>query len=89
MNLFGVLFVRNGTRLTAQLLNHERIHTAQMCELLFVGFYLWYVVEWLVLLVKYRSALTAYRNIRFEREAYENGDDLNYLKHRRHYAWSK
>ncbi len=27
--------------------NHEKIHTAQMKELLYIGFYLWYFFEWL------------------------------------------
>ena len=29
----------------------------------------------------------AYRNISFEREAYANEADENYLQHRKHYAW--
>jgi hypothetical protein len=70
-------------------LNHERIHTAQMLELLVLGFYLWYLVEWLVLLVRHRNVLRAYRNIRFEREAYENERDMNYLKSRKFWAWMR
>jgi len=42
-----------------------------MIELLFIGFYLWYFIEWLILLIKYRNAHTAYRNIKFEKEAYQ------------------
>ena len=89
INLFGVIFVRNGRSLSDVDLNHERIHTAQMVELLFVGFYLWYVVEWLALLGRYRNVFRAYRNIRFEREAYEHEHDLNYLPHRRMWAWAR
>ncbi len=34
INLFGVMFVRGTWRdITAQVLNHEKIHTAQMREL--------------------------------------------------------
>ena len=32
--------------------NHERIHAAQQRELLYLPFFLWYVAEWLVLLLK-------------------------------------
>ena len=87
INLFGVIFVRHGVHLHAKEINHERIHTAQMCEMLFVFFYLWYVTEWLVLLFKYKDRFVAYKNIRFEKEAYRHGDELHYLRHRKRYAW--
>ena len=84
VNLPGVLVVRPGVELTPQLLNHERIHTAQMRELLYVGFYVLYVAEWLVRLLHRGNA---YRNISFEREAYANQHDLTYLSRRKHYSW--
>jgi hypothetical protein len=40
-----VLFCRRETRITQRLLNHERIHTAQILEMGVVFFYIWYVVE--------------------------------------------
>ncbi|MCR4614187.1 MAG: hypothetical protein K5778_09310 [Bacteroidaceae bacterium] len=89
INLFGLIFVRHGRRLSDVDLNHERIHTAQMVELLVVGFYLWYLVEWGVLLMRFRNVMRAYRNIRFEREAYENERDMNYLKSRKFWAWMR
>lgn len=70
-------------------INHESIHTAQMKEMLYVFFYLWYVIEWLVRLVQYRNARTAYRNIGFEREAYMNQGNMGYLQGRGRYAWVK
>ncbi|MBR3014818.1 MAG: hypothetical protein IKH69_07330, partial [Bacteroidaceae bacterium] len=62
----------------------ERIHTRQMLEMLIVGFYLWYVVEWLLRLPQKGSA---YRHISLEREAYAHEHDLGYLEHRKHFAW--
>lgn len=47
INLFGVLFVKRDMSVTDRVLNHERIHTKQMRELGYVGFYLLYVAEWL------------------------------------------
>ena len=85
INLFGVLFTTQ--KLSAVDLNHERIHTAQQRELLYIGFYLWYIIEWLCLLVKYRNGLTAYFHISFEQEAYRHQDDLEYLKKRKHYHY--
>ena len=48
-------------------------HTAQMKEMLYIFFYLWYVVEWIIRLFMKGNA---YRNISFEREAYSNEDDI-------------
>jgi len=57
-----------------------------MWELLVVGFYLWYLVEWMIRLpMKGR----AYSNISMEREAYDHMDDPNYLLTRKPYAWIK
>ena len=89
VNLFGILFVRGDSVIGSVDINHESIHTAQMKEMLYVFFYLWYVIEWLVRLVQYRNAHTAYRNIGFEREAYMNQGSMGYLQGRGCYAWVK
>lgn len=85
MNVFGIIFARK--ELTKALANHEAIHTAQMKELLYVGFYVWYVLEWIIKLVKYRNNFKAYRAISFEREAYSSQENLSYLEGRKHYVW--
>lgn len=87
MNLFGILFAKSVPSIRT--LNHEKIHTAQMKELLYIGFYLWYIIEWLIKLVYYRNNYKAYKNISFEREAYENEHNFNYLKERRHYGFQR
>ena len=69
------------------LLNHERIHLQQQKELLWIGFFLWYGLEYLFKLVYYRHSYTAYRNISFEREAYHHEEDLTYLKTRRFFGF--
>lgn len=86
MNLFGMLFVRKEYKgkIGSRTLNHESIHTAQMRELLYLGFYLAYVIEWCVRLFMCGNA---YRNISFEREAYLNEHDSKYLKKRKHFAF--
>lgn len=86
INLFGVLFCRNKSRIDDVTINHESIHTAQMKEMGYIPFYLWYVAEWVVKLL---GKGNAYRNISFEREAYSNESDFNYLKNRKHYSWVK
>ena len=88
INLFGVVFVRRGRGpMSSVMRNHEYIHTLQQRELLYVGFYVWYVLEWFLLLLKYHHPHTAYCHISFEREAYARQNDLDYRHRRRHYAW--
>lgn len=90
INLFGILFVRGNARIDEVTINHERIHTEQMKELLYIFFYLWYGVEWVVRLVQYRQgSYMAYRNISFEREAYQNEGYQSYLDHRNMFNFLK
>ena len=86
LNLFGILCSRDTSWIDRYVINHERIHNAQMRELLWIPFYIIYVLEWLFLLIRYRDSYKAYMNISFEREAYRHGHDLDYLKRRRRYA---
>ncbi len=46
INLFGMLLIKHGVRVTPELINHERIHSAQMRELLYLPFYIAYLAEW-------------------------------------------
>lgn len=89
INLLGILFVRGDANMDEDALYHERVHTEQMKELLYVPFYMWYLIEWIVRLVQYRNAREAYRNISFEREAYANEDNFTYLETRKRFAFVK
>lgn len=89
MNLFGVLFVRGNARIDDITLNHEKIHTAQMKEMLYIFFYVWYVIEWFIRLFAFKGAKFAYRNISFEREAYSNDKDQDYLNTRKRFAFTR
>ena len=86
INIFGVLFVRKDVHIDGRMINHENIHTAQIREMLYVFFYIWYIVEWIVRLFMKGNA---YRSIGFEREAYDNENDMDYSSVRKHYAWFK
>lgn len=83
--LFG--FILSVRPLNSVELNHELIHAAQQKELLYIPFFIWYGIEWLILYLKYRDWQQAYFHIRFEQEAYRNQNNLNYLKHRKHYCY--
>ena len=87
-NLFGIIFCRSDKgRLSEVDKNHEYIHTLQQREMLFLGFTLWYCIEWLWRYAKCRDGMKAYRDLYFEREAYTMESDLDYRHHRKHFAW--
>ena len=77
--LFGFVFAVRP--LSEAEYNHERIHAAQQKELLYLPFFL------MVLFLKYRDGKKAYFNIRFEKEAYNHQNDMQYLKNRKHYHY--
>lgn len=94
INLFGILFVRGTkeekeSRITERVLNHERIHTAQMREMAYIFFYLWYAVEYCIIRLCHSKQGCAYRDVSFEEEAYLNEGNSDYLTTRRHYEWFK
>ena len=66
---------------------HERIHIEQQRELFVVFFYLIYILEFLIKSLLWLSFKDAYYKISFEREAYANQYDINYIEHRNKYAW--
>jgi len=74
-------------RRAARIINHETIHIKQQEEMLIIPFYIWYVTEWFIKLFIYGGQ--AYYNISFEREAFDNDDNLSYLSGRKRYAWIK
>lgn len=68
---------------------HETIHFQQQLELLFVAHWVLYGLFWLRGLIKYRKGKLAYRESPFEREAYLNELDVDYLKNRPRFNWVK
>ena len=74
------IFIASDTIIDDELINHERIHLRQQIEMLIIPFYIWYLIE---LYTK------GYMNISFEKEAYGNDHNLNYLKKRRIFSFRK
>lgn len=88
--IFPFIFVAN--RHLAQnptFLNHERIHLAQVLEMLVLPFYLIYLTEFLIRFIQYHNFDLAYRNISFEKEAYARESDPHYLKNRKFWAFMR
>lgn len=81
ITLWPFIFVRNGYNFNDIDLNHEKIHGSQQLELFIIPFYLIYIIEWI---------FKGYRQISFEKEAYNNQYNKDYLKTRKYYAmWRK
>jgi hypothetical protein len=66
-----------------RLIRHERIHLYQQIEMLIIPFYVWYILEWTLRIIQYKDRNKAYFNISFEREAYQNEHNPDYLKSRK------
>ena len=60
-----------------------------MKELGYIGYYLWYGIEYLIIRLFHKKQGDAYHDVSFEEEAYANDKDMTYLKNRKHYAWFK
>ncbi len=82
-----ILIKRKDFSLSSSLINHERIHLQQQVELLIFPFYIWYMMEYFFFRIKGKKHNEAYRSISFEKEAYQNENDLDYLKIRKRWAY--
>ena len=81
--VFPFVFVKYGRDAANRIfVNHEKIHLRQQAELLILPFFIWYLLEYCIRLVQYKNTNLAYRNISFEREAYANESNFEYLKNR-------
>lgn len=89
ITLYPFVLVRTNTKLKSTLVRHEKIHLRQQLEMLVIPFFIFYVCEYWIRRCQYKGHYLAYRNISFEREAYENEKNPLYLKYRKAYSWSK
>ena len=86
LNLFGMFLTQDKSWIDKYVVNHELIHSAQQKELLWIPFYIIYLFEWVIRFCQYGNWHKAYMNISFEKVAFSNGNNLNYLKTRKLYA---
>ena len=84
-----IIFRDNKDKISEDDLRHERIHILQQQELLVVGFYILYLISYLINCLKYNDHEKAYGNIIFEKEAYDNQGNKNYFAGRKMFAWTK
>ena len=92
ITLFPFIILRKeirGTADAAVTINHERIHIRQQAELLLVVFALWYAASFIAGRLRGLSWHDAYRDIIFEREAFDRMYDPDYLKSRKLFSFLK
>lgn len=78
--IFPFIFIHPETTITPRLINHEKIHLRQQLEMLVLPFYVWYLIEY---------CTVGYDNVSFEREAYANDHNLNFLNSRKFFNFVK
>ncbi|WP_298924698.1 hypothetical protein [uncultured Allomuricauda sp.] len=82
-----IILKEDALRNDEALINHERIHLKQQRELFILPFYILYISEWLLRTLLYLDSYRAYQNISFEREAYANENDKDYLSQRKTFGF--
>ena|SRR5690606_10551563 len=88
--VFPFIFLKDKSlKFNPVIINHERIHLRQQIELLWIFFFLWYGIEFLIRWIQFKNANLAYLNISFEKEAYANENNLNFLKKRKLWNFTK
>lgn len=88
ITLFPFIIFKDKSYINWKVINHEKIHIKQQIELLVIGFYILYICEYLINLMKTRDTKKAYHLISLEREAYYNDSNLNYLENRKVYSFT-
>lgn len=90
ITIFPFVFLNSSElKLKQTLINHEHIHLRQQLELLVIPFYVVYGLEFFIRLLQFKNWDMAYKNISFEREAYDKEEELDYLKHRNIWSFLK
>lgn len=97
MAVWPFIFVKGEVKESS--IKHEKIHFEQQKELLLIGFYILYVLFFVVrFLFLFLADLnksfqecwdSAYYWNPFEKEAYTHEQNENYCKERKHFAWFK
>lgn len=98
LTLGPFIFVKKGAILSDRDINHEAIHWEQYKETLIIGFFLVYVIEFILKLIFPSLTIKekkdgrsywnrVYHSLSMEREAYAHQDESNYIKSRKHFAW--
>lgn len=88
MAIFPFVLIKHADfKWSKTLVYHERIHLMQQIELLILPFYFFYVLNYSINIIRFRNHDRAYREIIFEKEAYQNEATINYIRNRPFWAF--
>jgi hypothetical protein len=88
ITLFPFIFlIHKNLKYNKALIHHEKNHLQQQKEMFIFFFYLFHGLKWCLKLLKYQNKNSAYLDVSFEREAYQNENNVNYLKTRKPWAF--
>ena len=84
ITIFPFIFLKEKKNVSNPvMMQHEKIHIRQQIELFILPFFIWYGIEYFIRILQYKNKHLAYRNISFEREAYANEYQKDFLQHRK------
>ena len=87
LTFFPFIFMRSDTRENEGLLQHEKIHIKQQFELLIIGAWILYGIEYFYArFIKGLDKRQSYYYTALEQEAHRNSRVPNYLENRKPYA---
>ncbi|HPW98704.1 MAG TPA: hypothetical protein PK218_09090 [Flavobacterium sp.] len=90
LTIFPFIIVKDKKlKLDKVFINHEKIHLRQQLELLILPFFVWYFLEFFFRFMICLNWSKSYRSISFEKEAYCNEMNFNYLEKRTLYRFLK
>lgn len=86
LNFCGIVITGN-TEISDIIANHEKIHTMQMRETLFVGYWILSAIFWIWNILCGYPISCAWKFTPFEQEAVSNDDYIIYCETRKLFAW--
>ena len=90
LTIFPFIFLKSKElKQNAVLITHEKIHLKQQLELLLLPFFIWYGIEFIIKYFIFKNWHLAYKNISFEKEAYQNELNASYLDNRKLFSFLK
>lgn len=86
--IVGPFVFTGGKEIAEHTIRHGEIHWRQQIELLIVGWYIWYVLEYIYKFWLFQDPFEAYNKLSFEIEARGYENNPYYLGYRTLWAWT-
>jgi hypothetical protein len=84
---FGIYSKNHNNNNNKIRINKSKIRWAQQIEMYIIFYYLWYFIEWTMRIPT--DKINSFKNLSMEKEVDLNMNNLEYLKTRKRFAWTK